>query len=203
MCVRLSAESRSCRQRRHGVGALCLARQQGLTLIELLMFVVVVGLALAAMLRLFTQTGQASADPQAQRQALAIAESMMEEVQLQPFTYCDPTDANVATASSAAGCATLPEAIGPEPGETRYTSPLFDNVNDYHGFSMNGVNDITNTPVAGLSGYRVSITVQNAALGSISAGSGDALLITVQVSGPHNTAVQLQGYRARFAPNAS
>lgn len=180
---------------------------QGLTLIELLMFIMVVGLALSAVLMVFVQATSASADPQLQRQALAIAESLLQEVQLQPFTFCDPLDANVATATSAAvsaaGCATTPEALGPEAGETRYTHPQFNNVNDYHGFSMSGIVDITNTPVSGLSGYSASVQIVPAALGSITAGSGDALRITVQVTGPHNTAVTLQGYRSRHAPNAA
>ncbi len=176
---------------------------QGLTLIELLMFIMVVGLALSAVLMVFVQATRSSADPQMQRQALAIAESLLQEVQLQPFTFCDPLDANIATASSSAGCATTPEALGPEAGETRYTHPQFNNVNDYHGFSMSGIVDITNTAVSGLSGYSASVQIVPADLGSIGAGSGDALRITVQVTGPHNTAVTLQGYRSRHAPNAA
>ncbi len=191
-------------QNRHAFPSAARARRtQGLTLIELLMFIMVVGLALSALLMVFVQATQASADPQMQRQALAIAESLLQEVQLQPVTFCDPQDANVATAASAAGCASTPEALGPEAGETRYTHPQFNNVNDYHGFSMSGIVDITNTPVAGLEGYSASVLVTPADLGSISAGSGDALRITVQVTGPHNTAVTLQGYRSRHAPNAT
>lgn len=176
--------------------------QRGLSLIELVMFTVVVGIALAAMLQVFVQSTTASADPQIRRQALAIAESMLEEVQLMAATFCDPDDANVETAASAAGCAALAESIGPEAGETRYAAPQFDNVNDYHGFSMSGVRDITNTAVSGLEGYSVSVAVANAALGSIGA-AGDALKITVTVTGPGNTSVSLQGWRTRHAPNAA
>jgi len=174
--------------------------QAGLTLVELLIFIMVLGLALAGVLQVFALATRASADPQAQRQALAIAESLLQEVQLQPFTFCDPDDAAAATATSAAGCATTAEALGPEASETRYTAPQFDNVNDYHGFSMSGVVDITNTPVVGLSGYSASVQVAPAALGTVAA--GDALRITVQVTGPGKTSVTLQGYRTRHAPNA-
>ena len=174
--------------------------QAGLTLVELLVFIMVLGLALAGVLQVFVLATRASANPQAQRQALAIAESLLQEVQLQPFTFCDPDDASAATATSAAGCAATAEALGPEAGETRYTAPQFDNVNDYHGFSMSGIVDITNTPVAGLSGYSASVQIAPAALKTVPA--GDALRITVQVSGPGNTTVTLQGYRTRHAPNA-
>ncbi|MBB2486423.1 type II secretion system protein [Mitsuaria sp. WAJ17] len=174
--------------------------QAGLTLVELLVFIMVLGLALAGVLQVFAMATRASANPQAQRQALAIAESLLQEVQLQPFTFCDPDDAAATTAASAAGCATTAEALGPEAGETRYTAPQFDNVNDYHGFSMSGIVDITNSPVAGLSGYSASVQIAPAALMTVPA--GDALRITVQVSGPGNTSVTLQGYRTRQAPNA-
>ncbi|WP_457425811.1 type IV pilus modification PilV family protein [Roseateles sp. P5_E7] len=179
-------------------------RAQGLTLIELLMFIVVVGIALAAMLRVFTAATMASADPMIRRQQLAIAESLLREVQLMPFTWCDPTgDTNVETATSTAGCASLVEGSGPEAGQTRYgPTNYFDNVNDYAGFSMTGIRDLSNTAVTGLSGYTASVAVAAAALDSLTAGSGDALKITVTVSGPDSSSIVLQGWRTRYAPNA-
>ena len=176
---------------------------RGTTLVELVVFIVVLGLGLAGVMQVFTTAVRNSADPQVQRQALAIAESLMEEVQLMPFTYCDPDDANVETATSGAGCATLAEAVGPEAGETRFATPQFDNVNDYHGYSMASIVDITNTAVAGLTGYSASVSVAAAALGSITAASGDALRITVTVSGPNGATATLDGYRTRHAPNAA
>ncbi len=178
-------------------------RVRGLTMIELVIFMVVVSAALAGVLRVFLQATSASADPALRQQALAVAESVLEEVQLMPFTFCDGDDANVSTAASTAGCATLVDAIGAEVGEGRYATPQFDHVNDYHGFSMTGITDITNSAVAGLSGYNASVTVAAAALGGIGAGSGDALRITVTVTGPGSTSVTLDGYRSRYAPNAS
>ncbi len=177
--------------------------QGGVSLIELVMFIVVLSVALTAILRIFIQSTTASADPQLQRQALAIAESLIDEVQLMPFTFCDPDDANVDSASSNAACASLAESIGPESGEGRYATPQFDNVNDYNGFAMTGITDLSNSAVPGLSGYNASIAVANAALGSLTAGSGDVLRITVTVTGPGNTRVVLDGYRSRHAPNAA
>lgn len=178
-----------------------LRRAQGLTLIELLLFVMVVGIALAAMLRVFVTATVASADPVIRRQQLAIAESLLREVQLMPFTWCDPTDANVEAATSAAAC-TLAEAMGPESGETRYGPTYFNNVNDYAGFSMSGIRDLTNTAVSGLSGYSAGVAVAAAALDSISTGSGDALKITVTITGPDSSTLVLQGWRTRYAPQS-
>lgn len=183
-------------------------RERGFTLVELLMFIVIVSVALGAMMSLFAQTSARSADPMLRRQALAIAESLLEEVQLMPLTFCDPDDANADTAASSAGCASLAEAMGPESGETRFATPQFDNVNDYNGYAMTpattgGIKDITNTAISGLSGYSASVSVAAAALGTITAASGDALRITVTVTDPGGNVIRLDGYRSRHAPNAS
>jgi MSHA pilin protein MshD len=174
-------------------------RQCGLSLIELLLFIVVVSIALAALLKVFVTATTASADPMIRRQQLAIAESLLREVELMNFTWCDPDDANVATAANVAGCAILPESSGPEPGETRYGATPFDNVNDYAGFSMSGIRDVTNTAIAGLSGYSASVAVTSAALDNVVA--GEALKITVTVTAPDSSTLTLQGWRTRYAPN--
>jgi hypothetical protein len=106
-------------------------------------------------------------------------------------------------------CPTLAEAMGPEAGETRYSTTLpFDNVNDYHGFDSNtgalGIRNIDNTLIAGLEGYRVTVSVAGQPLGAIgndAYGNPQSLLITVTVTGPGNTTVTLNGYRTRYAPN--
>jgi MSHA pilin protein MshD len=192
----IDAVRRTCAARRA-------VRVRGFTLIELVVFIVVVSAALAGVLSVFMPATTASADPMVRRQALAIAESLLEEVELMPFTYCDPDDANLETATSAAGCASLTQGIGPNTGETRFGPTQFDNVGDYAGYSMSGIVDITNTAVAGLAGYSASVAVAATALGSITAGSGDALRITVTVTAPGGSTVVLDGVRTRSAPNAA
>lgn len=181
-----------------------LRSDRGFTLVELVVFVVVVAAALAGVLRVFTEATAPSADPQVRRQALALAESLLEEVQLMPFTFCDSEDANVETATAPAGCAGTADASGPEAGETRFASPPFDHVNDYHGLAMNGaIVDITNAPIAGLAGWSAAVSVAAATLHTLTAASGDALRITVTVTPPAGSAVVLVGYRSRHAPNSS
>ncbi len=178
-------------------------RLRGLSMVELLLFIVVVSAALVGVLAALQPGSQASADPQLRRQALAIAEALLEEVQLMPFTWCDADDANVETATSAAGCASLPEAMGPEPGEGRFAPPSFDHVNDYNGYTLASIVDLTNTPIPALAGYSASVGVAAADLGTITAASGATLRITVTVNGPHGTSVTLDGWRTRHAPNAA
>lgn len=178
--------------------------QSGISLIELIMFIVIVSLAVVGILAVMNVTTKASADPMTRKQALAIAESLLEEVELQPFTFCDPDDANVLTATTstlgAGGCATTVQGMAPTAGETRYVEPRFDNVGDYHGFSMAGIRDIQNVLVSGLGTFATTVTmVQDGARFSLAA---DAVLrIDVNViSGP--TDVTLTGYRFRYAPRS-
>jgi MSHA pilin protein MshD len=187
-----------------------LRKSAGVSLVELVVFIVIVSVAVAGVIGVIDVTTRSSADPMLRKQALAIAESMMEEVRLQPFTYCDPDDPNAALASMG-GCPALAEMMGPEPGETRYSSTLpFDNVTDYHGFDSNtavppGIRNIDGTAIAGLDGYRVTVSVAGQTLGGIgndAFGNPQSLLITVTVTGPGDTTVTLNGYRTRYAPNA-
>jgi MSHA pilin protein MshD len=179
-------------------------RARGFTLIELVIFIAVVAIAIGGVLAAFDYTARDSADPLARKQALAIAESLLAEIQQMPHTYCDPDDPAVATAASPADCAS-PEAVGPEPSETRYsTATPFDNVNDYDGYDTAveippGIKDLTGTPIAGLGRYNATVSVTPSALPGIPA--GDALLITVRVTGPGNVSARLEGYRTRHAPN--
>ena len=178
-------------------------RQQGLTLIELLLFLVVVGIALSAMLKVFVTATAASTDPMVRRQQLAIAESLLREIELMPFTWCDPDAANAATATSAADC-TAQEVLGPEGGESRSGASLLDNVNDYNGFLMNGITDISGAAVAGLGAYKASVSVAEVALDNVP--STEALKITVTVTAPDGNpknAITLQGWRTRYAPTAA
>jgi len=178
--------------------------ERGFTLIELALFIVVVGVGVAGTLMAFDYSSRDSADPVVRKQALAIAESLLEEIQQMPFTYCDPDDPAVSTATSAAGCA-VAEAIGPEAGESRYSATTpFDNVNDYHNYDTAvevpaGMKDITGASIAGLTAYNAQVTVVPTALNGIAA--TDSLLITVTVTGPANTTVVINGYRTQYAPN--
>jgi MSHA pilin protein MshD len=172
---------------------------KGVTLVELVMFIVIVSAATAGILSVINVTTKRSADPLLRKQALDVAESLMDEVFMHPMTYCDPDDANFLTATSNATCATSNQATGPQTGESRYLSTApFDNVIDYSGFSMTGIRDLTNTSISGLSAYNASVTVTPVG-GSYSLSSDAALNITVKVV-TGNVTVSLSAVRFRHSP---
>jgi MSHA pilin protein MshD len=212
----------ACRVRTGAVNLFVNTRmQRGISLIELIMFIVIVSVALAGILLVMNTVTRNSADPMLHKQALAIAESLLEEVELMPFTFCDPNDpaAGLASTVNTSACTAPPggEAMGPEPNETRYSTALpFDNVNDYNNCQMNtgvanagcdptgtgGIRDITNTAIGGLEPYRAAIAVAPLAFNGI--GNTEALQITVRVWAPDDNInpIIVEGIRTRYAPTA-
>lgn len=167
------------------------------------MLIAVLGIAVSGVLLAINRATQDSVDPIYGKQAVAIAESLLEEILSLPHTFCDPNDAAAAGALGVTNC-TLVEGLGPEAGEGRYNQANpFDNVNDYHGFNtatnaLPGIRDLSNTLLPNLQGYAASVNVANATLNGT-----PALLVTVTVTAPRNTVVNLQGYRTQYAPNAT
>lgn len=194
------------------------ARIAGVGLIELILFIAIVSAALAGVLGVYDRAVRGSADPLVRKQALAIAESLLNEVLAQPFTYCDPQDpANDPTAppTSTADCtggATGSQdrgggPLGPLPAtESRFsaTNP-FDNVADYAGYSMSGgIYSLDNgaAPIAGLGAYSAAVTVTRAGTSLGLVNDADALRVDVVVTG-RGESITLTGYRLRHSPNAT
>lgn len=139
-------------------------RMAGVTLVELIVAIVIIGTALAGLVAAFTRANLASADPVITQQMLAIGEGMMEEVLLKPYAVA--TD----------------EAAAP-------TRAQFNDVRDYDrvddaspGYASSGIRDIDGEPIDGLESYGVSVRVD--AGGALLAGvpAGEALRVTVTVS---------------------
>lgn len=180
--------------------------QAGLSLVELIMFVIIVSVGVAGILTVFDLTVRKSADPQVRRQMLAVAEALMEEVQAKPFTFCDPDDPNAAlpATTSSAGCtggtngpndeSKLP--LGPE-AATDTSRAAYDNVSDYNGLSLSPASDINGNTITGYSAT-VSVAQQQLEAGIPLDAS---LRITVTVIHGSDS-LSLSGYRLRYAPRS-
>ena len=185
-------------------------RQGGITLVELIMFIVIMSVGLAGILQVMRFTTANSADPLRRKQALMIAEALLEEVRQAGFTYCDPRSSNAGEATSTAACA-IPEAWGSD-GVVGALRP-YDNVNDYVGaagsptaaFGATGaLLDALGRPM-NLAGYSATVAITPDKLGDIAVGGTgadtDALRIRIVVTyAGEDKPVTLDGYRARYAP---
>ncbi len=184
-------------------------RHRGASLVELVIFIVVVSIAVIGLLGPMKLIGGSSADPLRRKQALMIAEGLMEEVMLARFTHCDAADANVRDAADSTGCATTPEVIGPEAGNAR----PFDNINDYvtqldtpqAAFDSGGVlADVNLSPInapTATDPFTGTLMLSNATLNAV--GGGAALKITVAITDTRTgTVTKLEAFRLRYAPNS-
>lgn len=155
--------------------------QRGVSLIEAVLFIVVVSVALVVVLKAFDIANQGSADPLLRRQALAISQSLLDEISYQPFGNANTDD--VAQGGFA----------GPYTSANRHR---FDDVDDYNGFSMNGIRSLDNTELIGLNNYQVTVVVAAAAFGGVP--SSDGKRITVTVTTPSGAQLALEGYRSNY-----
>ena len=134
-------------------------RSAGVTLVELVVALVIMGVALAAVVAVYASTTRASVDPVIVQQMQAIADNMMEEVLLKPY------------------------APGPAPGAGAGGARVnFDDVRDYNGYgqAIQGIRDVEGNAIPGLERYTVLVTVTPTALTNIP--NTDALQIVVRVS---------------------
>lgn len=154
-------------------------KQRGVTLIELVMAIVIVGVAVAGVLSIFVQTTAASADPMIRHQAIAIAEAYLEEAMLKSFS--DPDE---------------PESGSCEEGATAADRPTWDDVSDYDCVADNGARDQNGNAIASLSRYAVTVNVTGEALNGI--GAADAKRIDVTVQHAAIGSVALSGYRTNY-----
>jgi MSHA pilin protein MshD len=162
--------------------ALVTSKQRGVSLIELIMFIVIVGAAMVGILSVMNITTAHSADPLIHKQAIAIAESLLEEIELQDFI-----DLNT-------GLTTCPTALTADRSTDNHTVSCYNNFSTTTGFTNNSL---------GLSGtYTANVLIDstNSPLGTgantILAGS--AVRVTVTVTDPQGNQIAIDGYRTKY-----
>jgi len=146
--------------------------QSGFTLIELIIFIVVVGTGLAGILMVMNTVVKASADPLIRKQTIAIAESLLEEILLRE--YSDSSRIPNLSCTS------------------RNIRIDWVDVCDSIGYANIGIVNSVGDTVAGLAQYNIAppVTVTSILLQGMT-----AYRVVVSVTGPGGT-ISLTGYRA-------
>lgn len=144
--------------------------QRGVTLIELVVAIVVIGIAVSCVLGLLTSQARQSGNGMIYSQATHIAQSYLDEVLQKSFA--DPDGIN-------------------EVGRAN-----FDDVDDYKPLTNVGARDQKNNVIAGLGAYTVTVSVGPGALNGLPASQVKRVDVTVQhLSG---VSVTLSGYRTNW-----
>lgn len=144
------------------------SRSRGVTLVELIIAIVIIGVALAGVLMVFIRNTSTSADPLIWHQATAIAEAYLEEALTKNF------------------------AVGP--GNTR---PTYDDVLDYN-FTDVGARDQNGSAISGLEGYTVQVQAVAEALNGIPNTDAIRVTVTVTPSVLASGTVVISGYRTNY-----
>jgi MSHA pilin protein MshD len=148
-----------------------LNNQRGVTLIEVVVAIVIVGIAAIAIMGAMSAITSRGAQAVVRQQAVALGEAYLEEILLQPIAF--------------------PGGVVPSGRAS------FNDEDQYNGLNDVGARDQFGNPIAFLSGYTVSVAVtQTTALTGIPA--AQARQINVSVTGPTGLTVLLTGYRANF-----
>ena len=149
-------------------------RQQGVTLVELIVAITIVSIAATTILGTMGTVASRSADAMIQQQAIAIGQAYLDEI-LQRWVV-DPNPS------------------GPPPNTGRGS---WDLVDQYNGLTDVGARDQFNNAIAALSAYTVTVSVvPSSALTGIA--SGAARRIDVTVTRAPNVTVTLSGYRTSY-----
>lgn len=193
--------------------------QRGVSLVELIVFISIVSVALAGVLSVLNTTAMHSAEPMVQKQMLAIAEGLLDEVEMMPFSACDPVTNTNPTALTTADC--LPAASIQQFGyPTLGAAPRsnFNNVGNYCsnagpgaasctvltlGSASTPIPDLTGSTSGSPAGYWATIALTSEALWGVSSTAAAAgmnvLRITVTVHHDADSLV-LESYRTRWSP---
>ena len=157
--------------------------QTGFSLVEAVLFIVIVSVALAGVLSVMNYTTLHSADPLIRKQAIVVAESFLEEITQHDFSNPSGGFSGAATPANRA---------------------QFDDIGDYHGYASSGIFAIDNAaaPIPELAKYNVAVSVADTTLGpaGLQIPVGGVKLISVTITGPDNVPVVLSGYRSAYGP---
>lgn len=146
------------------------APARGFTLPEAILAIVVIAIGLSGLLLVFGRVARSSADPIVHQQMLAIAQELLEEIQLKPYA--------AAANAAPAGCA----------------RDSYNDLADYDGYASTGICTVDGVAIPALASYSVRASVAAGTLGGVAA----ARRITVTVSHAGES-LSLVGWRTDFA----
>ncbi len=185
-------------------------RQEGVTLIELVVAIVVIALGITAVLGMLAQGFLASPDPQFRIKTVELGQSYMDEVFTKRWDENTPPGGGCVRPSGGTSCSSGPAAVcpgtgscGPDGAESREN---FDDVDDYR--AVNEGRACNNGPLQNAEGqdrggryrnYCVDVDVITGTGGELdSVADDDAKRIDVHVTAPDGAETTFSAYRLNF-----
>ena len=200
-----------------------ITRQNGFSLIELVMFIVIVSIAVAAIAQIYSTNVMHSPEPLLREKALKLANFYMDEIMGKRWEEntpagggCIETGSNYCTTYCAAltfpdcnfctrtgGACVAPATIAALATNEEGLRSDFDDVDDYRSGSLSATPSFPNaagvngeSPLPDVGGFTVAVTIAQVALGGIPA--SDVRRIVVTVTNPVGDSLVLTRYRINF-----
>jgi MSHA pilin protein MshD len=193
-------------------------RAQGFSLLETVIFIIVVGIALSGLVTLFVQNTRSSADPLIRERALEVAHAYMDEIIGKGFDENTPLGGGCVESGSnsctnycaaysdalcvqskcrlqAAGSCVPRDSLGGIATEEGSRN-AYDDVDDYHG--INEAPTGVAGAATGYAGFTVQVSVTQPAASWQGIDVRDLRLIQVDVTSPLGETINLQAYRVNF-----
>ena len=171
------------------MNVLAFKKQQGVTLVELVISIVIMSIAMVAMMSAFSLSMSRSADPLWRNKTLKLGQLYLDEILAKKYDELTPVGGMPYVVNPACN------SLGPDGSETRMT---YDDVDDYHGIT----NSVPVSLTAGLDSsyddYRITVTVQCDGDDVSASGDNHAKIITVVVSPPNQNAVTFSAYKGNY-----
>jgi MSHA pilin protein MshD len=173
-------------------------KQQGFTLIELIVGIVVLSLSLSIVTTLIAPAEEKSADNILQIKASELAQSLMNDITSRAFDdNSDMSGGRVRCGEPAGGDNDCTTVIGVEAGEDEDDRNTFDDVDDFNGFT-DRVNSTGGDIDGGYAQFDILVTVSYAGVELGLADINLAKRITVRVTTPLGTAIEFTSHKANY-----
>ena len=193
----------------------------GISMIELVIFILIMSIAFIGLMSVFTKTQRFSADSMIKIKTVELTQALMEEILLKAYDENTPVGGGCVdnmpdTLCSPASKPNASATFGTDNGETART--LFDDVDDYHDLAYCGTGGTADTscnacvPLIDEQGNNIAdeypgfgVCIQvNFDGGGINAGAGipvrnnDAKRIDIIISDPSGSNLTFSSYRVNF-----
>lgn len=156
--------------------------QRGVTLIELIAFIIVVGVSVVAIGSVFQHSVVRVQDPIINSQLISMAQAQLDETMSRKYDENTPTGGIPACNTAGVSCA----GLGLDAGELITDTGTLDDVDDFDGYQDSPQSGYSRSIRVVYAGEDFGVTAEN------------AKRITVTVTSPQGRSVQLSVYRFNF-----
>lgn len=173
-------------------------QNRGFTLVELVLFIVIVGVATAGIVVAFTQSTAHTHEPLIRQRTLAIANAYMDEILRKRWNENTPIEGGCVVTPSGMCGSVIPEAatLGADGTEDR---AAYDDVDDYGSLAANhNPAGQGGAALANHAGYTVTVTVSEPEADWNGIARDDVRRIAVAVTNPLQETFTVVAYRVNF-----